>query len=135
QRTVTESDIVSFCSLSGDWHPLHSDVEYAGKTVFGERIAHGWLVLSLGVSLAFRLGENIFLPKSFIANYGVDNLRFTKPVKIGDTIRGEWEVTDLSIKDQNRGILTYRYQVKNQRDEVVADMILKTLCGRRGSTA
>ena len=44
-RTITEADIINFASLTGDWHPLHTDVEYAKSTPFGERIAHGMLTL------------------------------------------------------------------------------------------
>ena len=88
-RTVTETDIVNFCGLTGDWHPLHTDVEYAAAGPFGERIAHGMLVLSIGSALAFRLGQYAVLPKSFIAFYGMEEVRFTWPVKIGDTIRCE----------------------------------------------
>lgn len=130
-RTITETDIINFCGLTGDWHLLHTNVEYAKTTDFRERVAHGWLILSIGVSLAFRLGDNVFLPKYFIANYGVESLRFTKPVKIGDTIRGEFEVMELIPKDETKGVITYKYQVLNQRDEVVVDMVTKVLCGRK----
>ena len=55
-RTVTEADIVNFAMLSGDWNPLHTDAEIAKSTVFGERIAHGMLVLSMATGLADRMG-------------------------------------------------------------------------------
>ncbi|MCX5834836.1 MAG: MaoC/PaaZ C-terminal domain-containing protein, partial [Deltaproteobacteria bacterium] len=82
-RTITEADIINFAGLTGDWHPLHTDVEYAAKTPFKERIAHGMLTLSIGMVLPFRLGPySSFLPRSFIAFYGMDNVRFTAPTKI-----------------------------------------------------
>ena len=130
-RTITEADIVNFAAHTGDWHPLHTDAEYAKNTVFKERIAHGLLILAIGNALGLRLGQHVMVPKSFIAFYGIDGLRFTNPVKIGDTIRLEWEVEDMTPKDNNRGILTYGYQVKNQRDEVVAVYTTKYLVGRR----
>ena len=118
-RTITEADIVLFAAVSGDWHPLHTDREYAKNTMFGERIAHGWLGLVVGSGLAFRLGSQGPLPKYFIAFYGMDNLRFTAPVKIGDTVHTEIEVVDLFCKKENRGIVKFRSELKNQRDEVV----------------
>jgi len=66
-RTITEADIVNFAGITGDWHPLHTDVEYAAQTPYRERIAHGMLTLSIGMALPFRLGgHSSFLPKSFI---------------------------------------------------------------------
>jgi len=118
-RTVTEADIVLFAAVSGDWHPIHTDLEYAKKTVFGERIAHGLLGLVVGSGLGFRLGSQGPLPKYFIAFYGMDNLRFTAPLKIGDTVHVEIEVIDLVYKKDNRGIVKFRSELKNQRDEVI----------------
>ncbi|MEW6441280.1 MAG: MaoC/PaaZ C-terminal domain-containing protein [bacterium] len=130
-RTITETDIVLFAALTGDWHPLHTNVEYAAKTIFGERIAHGMLVLVIGSALGFRLGQYVFLPKSFIAFYGMDSVRYTGPVKIGDTIRLEVEVTELKGKDAERGIVTTRNAIKNQRGEDCCIFVSKILCGRR----
>ena len=90
-RTITETDIVFFSSLTGDWWEGHTNVEFAKNTVFGQRIAHGLLTLCIGTSLLFRLGDNVFLPRHFIANYGMDRVRFTAPVMIGDTLRCEAE--------------------------------------------
>lgn len=130
-RTITETDIVMFSALTGDWHPLHTNVEYAAETPFGERIAHGMLVLCVGSALIFRLGPYAALPKSFIAFYGMDTVRFTGPVKIGDTIRCEVEIDSLDPKDETRGVISYRYFIKNQRNEDVAVFNAKALVGRR----
>jgi 3-hydroxybutyryl-CoA dehydratase len=70
-RTITETDIVMFAAFTGDWHPLHTNVEFAKKTIFGERIAHGMLTLCVGSALMFRLGMYAALPKSLIAFYGL----------------------------------------------------------------
>ena len=129
-RTVTESDIVSFAGLSGDFHSLHTDSVYAAKTQFGERIAHGMLVLSIGTALPYRLGPNYFLPHSFIAFYGMENIRFTAPVKIGDTIRFEGEVTGIDFKDEKRGVLTWTCRILNQNDKLCCSLLMKLLCGR-----
>ncbi len=131
-RTITEADIIHFAGLTGDWHPLHTDVEYAAKTPFKERIAHGMLTLSIGMVLPFRLGPySSFLPRSFMAFYGMENVRFTAPTKIGDTIHCEVEVTEITDKGKGRGVLTTQNQIKNQRGEVLVSYVIKVLCGKR----
>jgi acyl dehydratase len=129
-RTITESDVHAFAALTGDWHPLHSDVGYAAASPFGERIAHGMLVLSVGSALIFRLGPHVFLPRSFVAFYGMERVRFTAPVKLGDTIRLEAEVAALEPKDAERGVLTWECRVLNQRGEPCCVFQTKLLCGR-----
>jgi len=130
-RTLTEADIVNYAGLTGDWHPVHTDAEYARKTPFGERIAHGLLVLAVGSTLIFRLGEHVVFPKSFIAFYGMDSVRFVGPVKIGDTLYCEARVTSLEVKDDKRGILVCRNVIKNQRGEDVVIYDTRALVGRR----
>ena len=130
-RTITETDLVLFSAFTGDWHPLHTNVEYAKNTPFGERIAHGMLTLCVGSALVFRLGAYVALPRSFIAFYGMDQVRFTGAVKIGDTIRCEVEVTELQAKDDQRGIIVARNAIKNQRDEDVVVYTTRALVGRR----
>ncbi|HDP81142.1 MAG TPA: dehydratase [Spirochaetes bacterium] len=130
-RTIVESDIHAFASLTGDWHPIHTDVEFAKKTPFGERIAHGMLTLCVGSALIFRLGQYVSLPKSFIAFYGMDSVRFLAPVKIGDTIRCEVEVVALEEKDGKRGIIVSKNSIKNQRGEDVCVYTTRALVGRK----
>ncbi len=130
-RTITETDIVMFAALTGDWHPLHTDVEYASKTSFKERIAHGMLGLVIGSALAARLGPYAVLPKSFIAFYGMDSVRFTAPLRIGDTIHCETKVTELLAKDDSRGVITNENVIKNQRGEALIVYVAKILVGRR----
>src|SRR5512134_1022807 len=129
-RTITESDIHTFASLSGDWHPLHTDVVYAAASPFGERIAHGMLVLVVGSALAFRLGPYAYLPRSFVAFYGMERVRFTMPVKIGDTLHLEAVVAAIEPKDGARGVLTWDHEVKNQRGETCCVFVSRLLCGR-----
>ena len=129
-RTITETDIVMFAAFTGDWHPLHTNVEYAAKTPFGERIAHGMLTLCVGSALIFRLGAYVALPKSFIAFYGMDKVRFTGAVKIGDTIRCETEVVELQEKDDKRGVIVSQNNIKNQRGEDVVVYTTRALVGR-----
>jgi len=124
-RTITEADIVTFSAFSGDWHPLHTDVEYAKKGPFKERIAHGFLVLSVASGL---------LPLSEIAImafYGIDKLRFIAPVKLLDTIHVEFETVEKQERDERGGVITFRQTVKNQRGEEVAVGTMRSLIARR----
>lgn len=116
-RTVTESDINLYAGLTGDWHPLHSDAEFAKKTIFGERIAHGALVFSIVNGLAVQIPYS--LPTYFIAFYGVDCMRFSNPTKIGDTLRAVSSVTKLEKKDEKFGVVTSLVQGLNQNKEIV----------------
>ncbi len=131
-RTITETDIVLYSALTGDWWEGHTNVDFAKNTSFGQRIAHGMLTLCIGTSLLFRLGDYRWLPRFFIANYGIDKLRYTAPVMIGDTIRCEAEVVEMSEKDERRGILTFEIRIINQRDERVLVYLEKVLVSRRG---
>ena len=112
-RTVTEADVVSFAGLSGDFFPLHVDRHYAEKTRFGQRVAHGFLVMS------FATGMVPADPDKVVALYGIDRLRFLKPVHIDDTIHIEMEVIDLRDKGEHGGVVTYEQRLVNQNDELV----------------
>lgn len=130
-RTITEADIVMFAALTGDWHPIHTNVEYAKNTQFGERIAHGMLTLVIGGALVHRLGPYVYAPKGFIAFYGMDSIRFTMPLKIGDTIRCELTVKNLEPKDDKRGNLVYQTDIFNQRDELLMTATQELLVARK----
>jgi acyl dehydratase len=131
-RTITEADIVNFAGITGDWHPLHTDVEYAAQTPYRERIAHGMLTLSIGMVLPFRLvGHSSFIPTSFIAFYGMDNVRFMAPTRIGDTIHCEVEVTEITNKGKSSGVLTTQNQIKNQKGEVLVSYEIKVVRDKR----
>jgi 3-hydroxybutyryl-CoA dehydratase len=113
-RTITEADIVNFAAFSGDWYPLHVDKEYAEKSPFGERIAHGMLVLSAASGLM------PLTDYAIVAFYGMDRVRFVAPTKIGDTIHVEAEVTEKKEKGEMGGVVTFQQKVVNQRGEDVA---------------
>jgi len=130
-RTITEADIILYSSLTGDWWEGHTNVEFAKKGVFGERIAHGMLTLCIGTSLLFRLGDNLFLPKYFIANYGIEKLRYTAPVMIGDTIYCNAKVIEMNPKDEKRGVLTYDIKILNQKNDEVLVYLEKVLVERK----
>jgi acyl dehydratase len=115
--TVTEAHLVNWAGLTMDFYPLHMDKEYAAQTEFGERLAHGPLIFGMAVGLVSMAG---FGGDAAVAWLGVDNMKMTAPVKIGDTIRVIVEVTDKQETSKpDKGIQTWRYTVKNQRDEPV----------------
>jgi len=115
--TVTETHLVNWAGLTMDFYPLHMDKEYAAKTDFGERLAHGPLIFGMAVGLVSMAG---FGGDAAVAWLGVDKMKMTAPVKIGDTIRVIVEVTDKQETSKpDKGIQTWRYTVKNQRDEPV----------------
>ena len=136
-RTLTEADITLFSGLSGDYHPLHTDEEFAQEGPFGGRIAQGCLTLSLATGLEFSLigGDE---ESHILAFYGMDRVRFVKPVFIGDTLHLEGEVTALDAKDETRGVVTMHHEVKNQNGDTVAVLDKRTLhttrpTGERGN--
>jgi 3-hydroxybutyryl-CoA dehydratase len=124
-RTVTETDIVMFAALTGDWYPLHTDAEYSKKGPFGERIAHGMLILSIANGL-MPLYE-----MAIVAFYGMDKVRFTAPTKIGDTIHVELEVMDKQDKGEIGGVIALKESVKNQRGETVAVSTTRVMLAKR----
>ncbi|BFM14436.1 MaoC/PaaZ C-terminal domain-containing protein [Maricurvus nonylphenolicus] len=128
-RTVTEGDINLYAGLTGDWHPLHTDVEFAKESLFGERIAHGPLVFSLVNGLCVQVPYS--LPTYFIAAYGIDRMRFTAPTKIGDTLTAVATVIKLEEKDANYGVVTSEIKGLNQDKQVVCSYEAKMAVQRR----
>ena len=128
-RTVTETDIVMFAALSGDYNPLHTDEEYCKKTQFGTRIAHGPLVYAIAAGLLFQLH---LYDDTIIAFLGFDSLKFTNPVKAGDTIHARIKVLERRETSRpDRGVMKRQLQVLNQRGEVVQDAIQAFLLKRK----
>ena len=115
-RTITETDIVNFAGLSGDFVELHMSETYAAQGPFGRRIAHGALIFSISTGLMIQIGD---VTSTVIAFYGVDKLRFVKPVFIGDTVHVEKKVTAKDQKGPDRGVITSETTVLNQNNEAV----------------
>jgi len=124
-RTITETDVVSFCYLTGNWLQLHSDAEFAKNTIIGERLVQGALVFSLIPGLFI-----ISAPGIIVASYGIDKIRFLKPVKIGDTIHAESEIVEKQDKGDKGGVITQKIEVKNQKGETVQVCLWKMLISR-----
>jgi acyl dehydratase len=128
-RTVTEADIVLFAGLSGDYNVLHTDAELMKQSVFGERIAHGLLGLSIQSGLFTRATQT----HAAIALVGL-KWKFKGPTKIGDTIRVRARVTGKRDAEKpDRGVVTVERRVLNQRDEVVQEGETDQMVQRRSA--
>jgi 3-hydroxybutyryl-CoA dehydratase len=112
-RTVTEADVVGFASLTGDWHPQHSDAQWASASSFGERIAHGLLVVSLAAGLV------PFDPGRVVALRRVAQATFKRPVRFGDTLHVEGRIADVTEAGEQAGLVTFAWDVVNQDSRVV----------------
>ena len=112
-RTVTEADVVAFASLTGDWHPQHADAEWAAGSPFGERIAHGMLVISLASGLV------PFDPGRVVALRRVADATFKRPVRFGDTVHVEGRIKELSRGSEEAGVVTFAWNVVNQDGRTV----------------
>jgi acyl dehydratase len=128
-RTVTETDVVMFAAVSGDWNALHTDAEAAREGPYGERIAHGMLTLVIGMNLLFRQGnvQSHLLPSELVAVTGYEHVKFLQPVKIGDTLRVAAEIVDAKRIFASQGLLGVRFRILNQRTEAVASGRLSVL--------
>ncbi|HEY4082805.1 MAG TPA: phenylacetic acid degradation bifunctional protein PaaZ [Burkholderiaceae bacterium] len=133
RRTVSEADIVNFGGISGDYFYMHFDEIAAKDTQFGQRIAHGYFVLSAAAGLFVSPA-----PGPVLANYGLDTLRFVNPVAIGDTIQARL-TCKRRIDRGNRpdqppqGVVAWDVQVMNQRGELVASYDILTLVAKLSS--
>jgi acyl dehydratase len=118
-RTVTEADVVAFAGLTGDYSEVHTSEQFAERTEFGRRIAHGMLGLAYAHGLMWaRTGE---LRDCAIAFLGIGDWTFDKPIFLGDTIHVRYEIEQLRVSRSkpDRAIATYAVQVRNQHDEIV----------------
>jgi len=114
-RTITEADVVNFAGLSGDFNPMHTDAEFAAKTPFGKRIAHGALGLSIATGLLYQLG---FMEGTILAFTGLE-WKFRDPVFIGDTIRVTAKVTGKrDMASAGGGLVTFDVKVVKQDGKI-----------------
>lgn len=128
-HTVTDEDLASFAEVSGDFNPLHTDAEFAAGSLYGERIAHGALVLSLATGLRQKVG---LFDGTLMGLLEIRRWRFRAPVRIGDTIRVRTEIVELNASSKpDRGVMVQRIEVLNQADEVVNEGEFVMLLKRR----
>ncbi len=133
QRTISEEDVAQFAELTGDHNPLHTDAEFAASTVYGQPIAHGLLGLSVLVGL-FE-DEGIFHGTA-LAFLGIEQWSFRAPIFFGDRVRARMTIDGVrrSESDPRRGIVTRRYELLDQRDEVVQDGVTTVMVRARDSS-
>jgi 3-hydroxybutyryl-CoA dehydratase len=126
-RTITEADVVNFAALSGDWNLIHTNAEYSQEHMFGQRVAHGLLILSVASGLSVRMG---FLEETILAFRSMGDWRFRQPVFIGDTVCVRLTVGNTKPMPRlGGGLVTFKVDVLNQEDKVVQrgtwDMLVK----------
>jgi len=131
-RTITEADVINFASLSGDWNELHVNEEFARQGHFGRRIAHGALIFSISAGL-MALTDSDHKP-DLVAFYGVDRLRFVRPVFLGDTIHVKQTVQSLVPRGEQSGLVNVIREVLNQDSALVLVYTAKFLVRRRPVT-
>lgn len=127
-RTVTEADVVNFAALSWDTNALHTDAEFAKKTPFGERIAHGMLGIVIHSGLSQMLG---IMEGTLVAFLGM-TWSFQLPIKIGDTVHVVQRVKEMrETSKPDRGLITFEKEVINQRGEIVQKGTTTVLLARK----
>ena len=127
-RTVTEADVVNFAALSWDTNQLHTDVEFAKGTQFGERIAHGML----GIVIHSGLSQMLDLMEGTILAFLGMTWDFHLPIKIGDTVHVVQRVKEMrETSKTDRGVLTFQKELINQRGEVVQTGTTTVLLAKR----
>lgn len=115
-RTITESDLVQFAGLTGDYNPMHTDAQFMKESQFGQRVAHGMLALSYAVGQAYQLG---FMERTVVAFRGLE-MKFSLPVFIGDTLRTELVVKEMKPMERlGSGVVVLEIKIINQDKKVV----------------
>lgn len=124
-RTVTESDVVTFAGLSGDYNQIHVDAEFARKGPFGHRVAHGLLVLSIASGLIMSTGV---LEGTVMAFREIEGWKFSRPVFLGDTVSVQVEITETKpFPRLGGGVINIKLAVKNQHEDTVMSGSWKAL--------
>jgi acyl dehydratase len=124
-RTITETDVVNFCALTGNWIEVHSNIEFCKNHEFGQRLVQGSLTYAIATGLITWDHELI------VSNYGLDRLRYLKPVFINDTVHVVAEIVEKQEKDENRGVVAIQVKIYNQRNEMVQTSTFKLLVRRK----
>ena len=123
-RTITEADVVGFAALTGDWHPQHSDAVWAARSAFGERIAHGMLVISFAVGLV------PLDPRRVVALRRLGDVVFKRPVRLGDTLKVSGRIAELSPVSDEAGLVTLGWSIHNQDAQLVCRARVEVLWSR-----
>ena len=131
-RTITESDLVQFAALTGDYNPMHTNAEYMKTHPMGQRIAHGMLAISYAVGQLYQLG---FMERTIIAFRGLE-MKFSLPVFIGDTLHTTVKI--IEKKEARRlggGIVTAEIRIINQEGKTVQSGTMRLLLASKPEDA
>ncbi len=120
-RTVTEADVVGFATLSGDFHPQHTDADWSAAGPFGERVAHGMLVL------AYAAGLVPFDPERVVALRRIRDAVFKRPVRLGDTIRVHGRLAEVKPVDERVGLVAVALDVRGAGGKTVMRATVEVL--------
>lgn len=133
-RTITETDVVMFAALTGDYNEFHTNVEFSQKGTFGRRVAHGLLGLSVSHGLIFRLGLFDLTGLGFLR---VGDWKFNAPIFIGDTIHVRMKVSGLrgSVTKPDRGIADFLVELVNQDNITVQEGTQTIMMKKSGATS
>lgn len=127
-RTITETDVVQFAGLSGDYNPIHTDAEFARESAFGERIAHGLLGVAVISGLSARIG---LFDGTAIAFLGL-TWDFTGPIRLGDTVHLRMTIAEKrETSKPDRGVIHRDMRLVNQHGETVQKGVFKLMVKRR----
>jgi len=130
-RTITEADVVMFCMVTGNWESVHSDADFQAKhSPFGQRLASGTFMYSLTPGLLPRARAGVV-----VAGYGVESIKYTSPVFIGDTVHVEMEYVKKEDRGPKGGVVSCQATMKNQRDQVVQISVTKVLVAKKPAAA
>lgn len=128
-RTITEADVVGFGTLTGDLHPVHTDAVWAADSMFGERIAHGMLVLSYAVGLV------PLSPDRVLALRRISDAAFKAPARLGTTIAVEGEVTEVKPLHEDVGQVSCRWRIVDENGRTLIRTTIDVLWRRGGAAA
>lgn len=132
-RTVTETDVVSFAGLSGDFNPIHLDAESAKLSIYGQRVAHGVLGTSIITGLIDSLG---LFRRSMIAMLGIDEWKFLAPIFIGDTVHIELSIAHLRLTSKgDRGVVKRLIKLIKQDGTVVQQGFITVMVRSRAEAS
>ncbi|MGE0796782.1 MAG: MaoC/PaaZ C-terminal domain-containing protein [Lautropia sp.] len=128
-RTITESDLVLFAGMTGDNSALHTDEEYARHSVYGQRLVHGMLAVSIALGL---ISRTLVFEGTGIAFLGMDRVLFHKPIFVGDTVTARFTIASMrETKKADRGVVVRHVELFNQREESVLEFDITGLVLRR----
>jgi acyl dehydratase len=128
-RTITDADLVAFSALTGDWHPQHSDATWAAASPFGERIAHGMLLVSCAIGLV------PLDPERVLALRRISDVVFKRPVRIGDTIHVEGRLESRREIDERTGLATWIWSVRTTHGRTALRATVEILWRRSASAS